>query len=106
MLPRDTIFDVLSLNFVTYVVNYVANISYVCCPTPHGVGGLKLLYRPTASGSARPTPHGVGGLKSTSLVDKCSDALSHPSRGGWIEMPCVERAWERYNVPPLPGWVV
>ena len=41
MLPRDTIFDVLSLNFVTYVVNYVANISYVCCPTPHGVGGLK-----------------------------------------------------------------
>ena len=41
MLPWDAIFNVSSLNFVIYVVNSVANISYVCCPTPHGVGGLK-----------------------------------------------------------------
>ena len=63
MLPRDTIFDVLSLNFVTYVVNYVANISYVCCPTPHGVGGLKYLNIYIRKQLVGPTPHGVGGLK-------------------------------------------
>ena len=87
MLPRDTIFDVLSLNFVTYVVNYVANISYVCCPTPHGVGGLKFSGKTSeTTATLRPTPHGVGGLKFPSARANVSRGSSHPSRGGWIEM--------------------
>ena len=86
MLPRDTIFDVLSLNFVTYVVNYVANISYVCCPTPHGVGGLKFTFASVSYRLAGPTPHGVGGLKLPIYISVSVVCLSHPSRGGWIEI--------------------
>ena len=33
-----------------------------------------------------PTPHGVGGLKFELVCSGLCPDLSHPSRGGWIEM--------------------
>ena len=32
------------------------------------------------------TPHGVRGLKYHILCNVCSEIMSHPSRGAWIEM--------------------
>ena len=61
-------FDISLFIFVTYVVKHVASISYVCCPTPHGVGGLKLYGRDGDEERYRPTPHGVGGLKSGKIT--------------------------------------
>ena len=36
-----------------------------------------------------PTPHGVGGLKYKAYADTLKQAMSHPSRGGWIEITSV-----------------
>ena len=39
-----------------------------------------------------PTPHGVGGLKYMIVPALGDIALSHPARGGWIEItpaPCT-----------------
>ena len=58
----------------------------VSSPTPHGVGGLKLSVRRYNMNPISPTPHGVGGLKYEYVIRYAVDRLSHPSRGGWIEI--------------------
>ena len=54
--------------------------------TPHGVRGLKYcgVGRGPVLGSR--TPHGVRGLKFVEEDEVPAVALSHPSRGAWIEM--------------------
>ena len=83
MLPRDAIFDISLFIFVTYVVKHVASISYVCCPTPHGVGGLK----------------------SVALGVGHNFTVSHPARGGWIEIEYKHTTYHKNRVPPRTGWV-
>ena len=56
------------------------------CPTPHGVGGLKYLGFCISLLAIGPTPHGVGGLKSVVGCGRGRRPMSHPSRGGWIEI--------------------
>ena len=75
-------------------------------PTPHGVGGLK--YKLASPGwlvGAGPTPHGVGGLKCPPNLRGRVRPGSHPSRGGWIEIPSPARPPGGGSVPPLTGWV-
>ena len=55
-------------------------------PTPHGVGGLKSGGWWPDGCLQRPTPHGVGGLKWDLLGSLPDHQMSHPSRGGWIEI--------------------
>ena len=55
-------------------------------PTPHGVGGLKYLTHDVDDAGVSPTPHGVGGLKLLFVSLVLSSTLSHPARGGWIEI--------------------
>ena len=52
-----------------------------------------------------PTPHGVGGLKF--LYEFCiiTQTVSHPSRGGWIEINLRVFCFCVFKVPPLTGWV-
>ena len=56
------------------------------CPTPHGVGGLKYEFDVNANGEVSPTPHGVGGLKFCLHIFLIYTLMSHPTRGGWIEI--------------------
>ena len=77
-------FDISLFIFVTYVVKHVASISYVCCPTPHGVGGLKLYYEEHVRKDARPTPHGVGGLKLPG-ASGCPVHAVVPPHTGWVD---------------------
>ena len=55
-------------------------------PTPHGVGGLKSTSTFMLAADSRPTPHGVGGLKSAFVSPLHEFDVSHPTRGGWIEI--------------------
>ena len=41
---------------------------------------------PTILKFRSPTPHGVGGLKLSAFADAHSAPVSHPARGGWIEI--------------------
>ena len=67
------------------------------------IGKVKL-NRPRLVNS--PTPHGVGGLKLLHWLSSSLFGGSHPSRGGWIEI-----TWSKLSsaitprVPPLTGWV-
>ena len=97
-------------------------------PTPHGVGGLKYNLAGAGKLASGPTPHGVGGLKYDAFRFHLFAVLSHPSRGGWIEMEVIHRhviffprptphgvGGLKYHysngqtfaplVPPLTGWV-
>ena len=98
-------------------------------PTPRGVGGLKSGGRNRSHAAAlRPTPRGVGGLKLDAPDGIVEAVESHPSRGGWIEIPCSfgscpgprgptprgvgglkygqqRNTQHRSHVPPLAGWV-
>ena len=76
-----------------------------CCPTPHGVGGLKSGKMLLSGEYNRPTPHGVGGLKYVNPGKVQVVAPSHPSRGGWIEILRSIGLWWALPVPPLTGWV-
>ena len=73
-------------------------------PTPHGVGGLKFRQSRTPNSRWRPTPHGVGGLKYGMTRDEAKKIMSHPARGGWIEMSHSLRRAAFHPVPPLTGW--
>ena len=98
-------------------------------PTPLGVGGLKCRNADSIREGHRPTPRGVGGLKSSENGKLYTSGLSHPSRGGWIEIRIVMSlevvmgncptprgvgglkfcsgpvAHSSAEVPPLAGWV-
>ena len=74
-------------------------------PTPHGVGGLKFVVVDLRPEQAGPTPHGVGGLKYQQRQRQQGQRQSHPSRGGWIEIPIPARSAASWSVPPLTGWV-
>ena len=63
---------------------------------------LELNWGPENKG---PTPHGVGGLKLIYRVNSGGTKASHPSRGGWIEMVMPPPKSVRLLVPPLTGWV-
>ena len=71
-------------------ISPVSNLdTVILCPTPHGVGGLKCFGALFVFGNLGPTPHGVGGLKCGSFSQRTAQDLSHPARGGWIEIRCV-----------------
>ena len=54
----------------------------------------------------RPTPHGVGGLKYLIGEGLGDQAVSHPPRGGWIEMtPSVGALVLPWSHPPRGGWI-
>ena len=76
-----------------------------CCPTPHGVGGLKSTLSRIDWTPEGPTPHGVGGLKLHLSLRALPQELSHPARGGWIEMKVSGSVTEYATVPPRTGWV-
>ena len=52
-----------------------------------------------------PTPHGVGGLKYEDKTDGNLWVLSHPTRGGWIEIGILMFVRGKPRVPPHTGWV-
>ena len=52
-----------------------------------------------------PTPHGVGGLKFQAEKRMEQTQMSHPARGGWIEIPISSRHNRKETVPPRTGWV-
>ena len=64
-----------------------------------------LISAPAEAPATRPTPHGVGGLKLIYRVNSGGTKASHPSRGGWIEMVMPPPKSVRLLVPPLTGWV-
>ena len=73
-------------------------------PTPHGVGGLKFDRQRIKKIATRPTPHGVGGLKLLVKAGYTRDQIaSHPSRGGWIEIICVEIVKRKQSRPTPHG---
>ena len=78
---------------------------YASGPTPHGVGGLKSRCICILRVRECPTPHGVGGLKFYLQHDIAVALPSHPTRGGWIEMPSCALAMVPATVPPHTGWV-
>ena len=45
--------------------------------------GIKI---PSNTEIVGPTPHGVGGLKYVTDVNDSWENMSHPTRGGWIEI--------------------
>ena len=51
------------------------------------------------------TPRGVRGLKCLELYGQYWTALSHPSRGAWIEIIIQRLAHSRERVAPLAGCV-
>ena len=51
-----------------------------------------------------PTPRGVGGLKYFGIPRGADGTTSHPSRGGWIEIPLI-RIDTRHRVGPTPRGV-
>ena len=65
--------------------------------TPHGVRGLKFGDGVGRHDDAGRTPHGVRGLKFQLFADQQLIYRSHPSRGAWIEMLCVQH-WRGYPV--------
>ena len=52
-----------------------------------------------------PTPHGVGGLKFGAIGVGVLGLVSHPTRGGWIEISTYDTAQMSRLVPPHTGWV-
>ncbi len=56
------------------------------CLTPHGVGGLKCIDQNVNGQGLSLTPQGVGGLKSDFAEAVKIKNMSHPTRGGWIEI--------------------
>ena len=51
------------------------------------------------------TPRGVRGLKYIAAVDEHARAVSHPSRGAWIEIASVRSCGAAATVAPLAGCV-
>ena len=53
-----------------------------------------------------PTPHGVGGLKFNYITTGQITYLSHPTRGGWIEISRPPRSLCRmWSHPTRGGWI-
>ena len=79
----------------------------LCCPAPHGAGGLKFLFSTTMVVGLRPAPHGAGGLKSVSAGRKDFFDTSCPTRGRWIEIDrTTSRNWNPMRSCPTRGrWI-
>ena len=59
----------------------------------------------TDGSKKRPTPRGVGGLKFPWLKENAPELVSHPTRGGWIEILAAAPGELFAYVPPHAGWV-
>ena len=78
-------------------------------PTPHGVGGLKSAACGFGTHAGSPTPHGVGGLKCPRSIPDFPLHMSHPTRGGWMEItagsgshrPCISPSHRLGNRPSI-----
>ena len=74
-------------------------------PTPHGVGGLKCHSGWEITPQPCPTPHGVGGLKYRRDHRPYRLVMSHPARGGWIEIFSTSVNVRLYSASPTPHGV-
>ena len=55
---------------------------------------------------SRPTPHGVGGLKSSVVIETEGVEMSHPTRGGWIEIEHQQHCIDAMKSHPTRGgWI-
>ena len=76
-----------------------------CRRTPHGVRGLKSVVPGNQYRMTGRTPHGVRGLKFQMENVLEDEALSHPSRGAWIEIANAVIEQHTTDVAPLTGCV-
>ena len=88
----------MCISFQIYFVN-------LCCPSPHGEGGLKWWDPGGRRTVISPSPHGEGGLKLILLASFLPALLSLPAWGGWIEIAVIRHLGGGSDVPPRMGRV-
>ncbi len=75
-------------------------------PTPHGVGGLKLLLLESWSWQTLSHPSRGGWIEIGNVTRKAPQLESHPSRGGWIEIiKMIQRHAVIVSHPSRGGWI-